>query len=287
LDAGIDPRSSRSFRGRVKGRNFIKGENTKDFWSDETGHGTAVAYQIARVCPNAEIYIARIAKRTDPDGKIVPDREAIVQALKVASEEWEVDIINMSFGWEVLQDDDGIEEALDAVALKRVLIFASSTNTGALNDILFPARHRDVIAVDAVDGLGKPFSNTGSTKSGRKRERFSAPGLNVASPGDKRVTGSSFASPVVAGIAGLVIETFRQEMPDLDRSVYKRLRTKEGMELVLKLLSKEVEGFNFLEPWIKLDVDSRRSYICENIIRDALRPVWLTCGASYCARRVE
>ena len=281
LDTGIDPECS--FRTRIRGgRNFCEGEKRGNFWKDESGHGTAVAYQVARICPNAEIYIARIAQRTEEGDTMVPDRHAIVQALKVASEEWKVDIINMSFGWELQDDDDGVEEALNAVGnLGHILVFASSTNGGALTDILFPARHRDVIAVDAVDGLGKPFSNTRSTECGRKQERFSAPGLNVAAPYNTRVTGSSFASPIVASVAGLVLEMFRKEIPDLNASIYKRLGTKGVMESVLKLLSKEVEGFNFLQPWIELQTGHSRRYFCERIINSVIRPTYKRIGMSY------
>ncbi|KAG9186791.1 hypothetical protein G6011_09899 [Alternaria panax] len=108
LDVGIDPKCS--FRGRVKtDKSFLEGENGRDYWKDETGHSTAVAYQVARVCPNVEIYIARIAERTDA----------------VASEEWKVDIVNMSFGWELQDDEDGVEEALIKTGnLGRILLLA-------------------------------------------------------------------------------------------------------------------------------------------------------------------
>jgi hypothetical protein len=222
----------------------------------------------------------------------VPDRHAIVQALKWASEEWKVDIINMSFGWKSQNDEDGIEDALNVIGnMRSVLVFASSTNDGALDDMLFPARHRDVIAVDAVDGLGKPFNITGLTDSGQRQERFSAPGLNVLSAGGKRVTGSSYASPVVAGIAGLVLEAFRREMPKPEASVHKRLGTREAMERILKLLSKQVEGFNFLTPWIELHEDGffETFLFCTDVILGPLR-MYERCGASYLdrsKRRIE
>ena len=287
LDVGVDHNSSLSFRGHIKtGRSFIRGEEATNYEQDEKGHGTAVAYQIARVCPNAEIYIARIAKYRN--GRIEPEREAIVQALKWASEVWKVDIINMSFGWETQVDKDGVEVALDAIGnMRSILMFAASTNEGALGEMLFPARHRDVIAVDAFDGRGKPIDITGLTSGDRRRERFSAPGLNVLSyPGGARVEGSSYASPIVAGIAGLVIEAFRREDPRPEASVYKRLETREAMELVMKeMLSKPVGDFNFLEPWNELHEDGENSlyFFCRRVLNGPLRR-YDRCGASYLNR---
>jgi hypothetical protein len=192
----------------------------------------------------------------------------------------------MSFGWKSQDDEDGIEDVLNVIGnMKSVLIFASSTNDGALDDMLFPARHRGVIAVDAVDGLGKPFDITGLTDSGRRQERFSASGLNVLSLRGKRVTGSSYASPVVAGIAGLVIEAFRREMPKPEASVHKRLGTREVMKHILKLLSRQVEGFNFLTPWIELHEGGffETFLFCNHVILGPLR-LYERCGASYLDR---
>jgi hypothetical protein len=53
------------------------------------------------------------------------------------------------------------------------------------------------------------------------------------------------------------------------------------MESVLKLLSKEVEGFNFLQPWIELQMGHSRRYFCERIINSVIRPTYKKIGMSY------
>jgi hypothetical protein len=285
LDSGIDSRFH--FRDRVykRSKNFISGESEHNYNKGETGHGTAVAYQVARVCPNAKLYIARVAKRNDDGGKPVPDKQAIVKALQWASRE-EVDIIIMSFGWETQDDGDGVEDELDNIKNKKsILMFAASTNDGALGKMLFPARHCGVIAVDAFDGFGKELPTTGTPDSDWKRERFAAPGRYLSAGGDKRVTGSSYACPIVAGIAGLVIEACRREMPRPEASVYKRLETREAMESILKLLSTPKGDFNFLTPWEMLREDREGNPcetfdFCRSIIKGPLRP-YLRCGASF------
>ncbi|RII08361.1 hypothetical protein CUC08_Gglean007771 [Alternaria sp. MG1] len=282
LDTGTKPRWEYRDQVYEKSKNFVSGECAQKYDKDETGHGTAVAYQVARTCPNAMLYIARVAKYNDESGKPVPDKQAVVKALQWASRE-EVDIIIMSFGWEIQDDGDGVEDELDNIKNKKsILMFAASTNGGALGKMLFPARHCGVIAVDAFDGFGKELPTTGTPDNDCKRERFAAPGNYLFAGGDKRVTGSSYACPIVAGIAGLVIEACRREMPRPEGSIYKRLETREAMEAILKLLSTPTGNFNFLTPWENLTWHNpcQTFFFCRTIIEGPMRP-YLNTGASF------
>lgn len=213
---------------------------------DEEGHGTDVLYQLSRVCPDAWLYSYRVAQRDN--SQLKADKEAVLKALDKAIDD-EIDIINMSFGW--TYDDLEVEAALQKAQKHGILLFASVSNFGALADrnILFPASHSDVIAIDAADGLGHPDSNNSSTHEGDIRARFTAPGVMVKGVTKSRVNGTSFASPIAAGIAALILD-FAQETPLASDSAMKYLKKKTGMEIILKEIQVRKSGaFMFLTPW--------------------------------------
>jgi subtilisin family serine protease len=244
-----------AFRHKVKRyRDFVNEKDKYDEWKDDSGHGTAVAYQIAKVCPNAQLYIARVCEKSEDARLWVPNSDAVARAIEIASDTskdgWNVDIINMSFGWE--KNDGTIKLALESAYQRKVLLFASTTNSGALqvNEMLYPARSRYVTAVDAATGYGKsaPFAATGSNKA-----RFAAPGLQVKGPNGRslhRVEGSSYASPIAAGIAALILEFSRQYPLGQDATVEEYLKKQSGMELIMDLMSPHStsEGAKFLQP---------------------------------------
>lgn len=77
LDAGfaykksIRPEAMSGYLSNFNDRNLATFGKVGPSNEDEDGHGTNVALLTARTCPNAEIYVARIAKRatTDPKGR--------------------------------------------------------------------------------------------------------------------------------------------------------------------------------------------------------------------------
>ncbi|OCL09468.1 subtilisin-like protein [Glonium stellatum] len=295
LDTGFayctdsDKKKTSSFKDKVqKAESFLDDEDPGDGWKDDIGHGTAVAYQLAQVCPDAKLYICRIARKVN--GKTDADRSAVVRALKrlTEDEKWKVDIINMSFGWE--QQDDDVECALHEMQDKGVLLFASASNFGALgdNNILYPARSRHVISVDAADGLGEPATFNSSSVSGHTRERFSAPGWKVKGPANERVDGTSYASPIAVAIAALVLEFARQPPLGKDDEIESYLKKKDGIVRIFRLMSiqKGPEKLLFLCPWHLLrdkegtyggngEPKSKRFYVAQQIIyqlRDEFLP---------------
>lgn len=206
------------------------------------------------------LYSYRIAK-LDEDRKVKADKQAVIRALKAAI--GQVDIINMSFGWEHVDRD--VNDALHTAQENGILLFASVSNFGALimTDVLFPASSAYVIAVDAADGLGNPasFNSAAEAADSPNIDRFSAPGEKVLGVGGKRVSGSSFASPIVAGIAALVLEFARQQPLCRDDLVSAHLKTRLGMASILRLMHKRktAERFLFLRPWGLL-VDPKGTY---------------------------
>jgi hypothetical protein len=104
---------------------------------------------------------------------------------------WEVDIINMSFGWEYI--DEGVEKAIsyarrgyyehhgENFEKKPVLLFAATSNYGATrpNKRLYPARSEHVISVDSADGYGNAAGGNSGAKDNTGKLRFTALGIDV------------------------------------------------------------------------------------------------------------
>ena len=64
--------------------------------------------------------------------------------------------------------------------------------------------------------------------------------------------GTSFASPIVAGVAALVLEFARQPPINGDESVVACLRRRRGMRLVLlemAITADALQRFRFVAPW--------------------------------------
>jgi len=260
LDSGIartqpaDKRALKKYCDRVCGyASFIHGEKATDALNDESGHGTRVAVQLMKTCPTAEIYICRVVKNVG--NKPVVDKDAVEKAIlqSIEKDNWAVDIINMSFGWNY-NDHSGVSNAIALAKARGVLLFASTSNDGLTtpNDILYPALADEVISVDAADGVGEPAAFNPSSVLVPGKERFTAPGIGISSPVSEDLSdGTSFASPVAAGVAGLVLEFARQNPLKNSPSVSSCLRQRHGMVLILRKMSKQkgVDQFSFLCPW--------------------------------------
>ncbi|KAI1150674.1 peptidase S8/S53 domain-containing protein [Nemania diffusa] len=252
---------------------------------DLVGHGTTVAYQLMETCPSAHVYIAKVTVTESADKKAVPDKGAVARAIRHAATPiegggWGVDIINMSFGWNeaelpgITVTPDGISGAIEFAKEKRVLLFAAASNYGLaqLNDVFYPARDSRVISVDAEDGLGNPASFARNSIRWGGGTRYCAPGLSVESPvSATAMCGSSFACPVAAGVAALVLEFARQETVSLSKSssVQRALSSSQGMLRVFEAMSQQAAnhpGFKMLYPWHFLGRGEREE-IAINIIR--------------------
>jgi len=135
-----------------------------------------------------------------------------------------VDIVSSSVGyldWYTYQDMDGntakITKAADIAFQKGIVVVNSAGNerNTPWRYIIAPADGRYVIAVGAVDSLGRvaSFSSMGPTYDGRIKPDVCALGVSVfgASTSSKNsyvyASGTSLSCPIVAGIAALILST--------------------------------------------------------------------------------
>jgi len=212
IDTGIDyghPDLSGNFDTDLKGWDFV---NNDDDPMDDNGHGTHVAGIVAAlddgvgvvgVAPEASLYAL---KALDSNGNgYVSD---VVYAIQWATDpngngyaEDRLDIINMSLGAD--RGNIFFKWACNLAYSDGLLLVAAAGNGGS---VIYPAAYSSVIAVSATD----KNDNLASFSSIGSQVELAAPGVNIYSTylndSYKTFSGTSMASPHVAGVAALVWE---------------------------------------------------------------------------------
>ena len=204
IDTGIDY-THPELAGQVDGgySAITKTENPADYM-DDNGHGSHVSGTIAAhrdgkgvvgVAPQARLYAVKVLD-ADGSGNLSDVIDGIVWAAKN-----HMDVANMSLGAPV--DSEAMKRAVRFARGSGVVIICAAGNSGG--SVGFPGAYEDVIAVAASDSNDKlaPFSSRGPEVD------FIAPGVDVLSVrmggGFISYSGTSMASPHVAGLAALVV----------------------------------------------------------------------------------
>jgi len=173
--------------------------------ADDNGHGTHVAgtvaarannsIGIAGVAPDATLAVFKAMDATGQGSDV--DIAAGIRWLRTQG----VDVINMSFGDP--QSSSLLSRELTAATAAGIVLVAAAGNEGDAT-VNFPAAHRDVISVSAVDAWGTRagFSNCNSDVE------VAGPGVAIVSTvpggGYARFDGTSMAAPHVSGVAALL-----------------------------------------------------------------------------------
>ncbi|CAG8961987.1 hypothetical protein HYFRA_00014032 [Hymenoscyphus fraxineus] len=231
--------------------------NTKD----THGHGSHIAGIILQVAPDTDLYIGRVVRGEEPTQH---DAQQISKGIRWAISQG-VDIITMSLGFSHSQGE--IREAITQAYAKNILVFASASNSGAnpIHPIAYPARMATVFCISATDALGNKLLTTPPAQTGKENFSIIAAGIKSAwiSERMERKSGTSFATPIAAGLAALALEYANQRrtatpgvfsVQDL-----KTLHTRDGMATILKRMGEPEMGFfRFLRPWVLWGDESER-----------------------------
>ncbi len=207
LDSGINYNHEDLDDNYVDGWDFV---NDDDDPMDDNGHGTHVAGTIAAeangigvigVAPEAELYALKVLG-ADGSGYF----SWVVEAL-----EWcmfnGIQVTNASLGSST-NPGDFVENAYIAANAAGIINISSAGNEGKRNargdNVGYPGAYPSVVAVAATDinDNRASFSSTGPDVE------ISAPGVNILSTyqdGYGTGSGTSMASPHVAGVAALMI----------------------------------------------------------------------------------
>ncbi|KAH8878944.1 subtilisin-like protein [Thozetella sp. PMI_491] len=243
IDSGID-RNDRMISSALKTGRIAETLDLVDpekDCQDQHGHGTHVARLLLKVAPTAQLYVAKISgsKKTPPS-----EFHRIVKAIKWCQEQ-KVHILSLSFGLD--KRDPQIDKAISDAYKSDIIIFAAAANSGARRPRAHPASRSQVFCIHASDGNG----NDGGISP--------APiaGLNISTLGmsvkDKwqgkevRKSGTSFATPIAAGLIANVLEFAKTACP-LEEEEYELLFDYDTIQGIIRLLSQSKDGYDFLFP---------------------------------------
>lgn len=208
IDTGVNSRHTDLKANLLRGYNTVSARTTTDT-TDYVGHGTHVTgiivsndnnYATVGVAPDAKVLPIRVA---DSFGNIT--YSAVDRAVRLAADY--TPIANLSLG-----GSPGAQAGIQYAVNKGLLIVAAAGNEGG-SDPIWPARYAKeswamgrIIAVGAVDANNvMPYW---SNRAGDTRNFYLvAPGVDIISTygsGYAYMSGTSMASPHVAGVAALV-----------------------------------------------------------------------------------
>ncbi|MAH26906.1 MAG: hypothetical protein CMI19_08155 [Opitutae bacterium] len=192
LDTGID-----SNHESLVGLNFSEVALVGEDSISGMGHGTGIASIIAGqtegflgLAPASEILSVKVLGK-DGEG----DSFTIAKGIMLAVDQG-ADIINLSLGGR--SSSVAINNAIQYAKSKDVLLVSAVGNDG-LNDVAYPARHQDVIAVSSVDANSRvsTFANFGPEVD------LAAPGVGVftawENSGFVEFSGTSISAAFVTG----------------------------------------------------------------------------------------
>lgn len=222
--------------------NLLSGYNTYDGnynTSDGVGHGTMVSGLIA-ACSNGyrgAAYNAKIVPIKAFSDTGSGNTGTMANGIYEAINNYGCDVINMSCG--SLADDITLKNAVKYAVDNGVLIIAASGNVrsanygiatvGSYDSLMYPACYDGVVSVGNIDRYGN-LSNTSMENDyvdvvahGKYVTGLS----NIALSGYKGNSGTSFASPIVAGIVACMLEA----KPDLTPAQIEKMLQQTATDL--------------------------------------------------------
>lgn len=220
IDSGVDETGDIEIKERC---NLVPGdEEISPCFEDNTGHGTSIAGVIGRIKDsytnvsgidtNSEIYSIKVmdSDNTAPVSRII---EGIYRAI-----EYDVDIINMSFG--TTYNSYTLHRAIMDAHKAGIILVAAAGNRGYEEGMVeYPAAYDEVIAVGSVDARAE-----------LAEESSKGEGVDVLAPGELVRTltnfgletassGTSIAAPHISAMAAILWERDRSKSADFIRGL--------------------------------------------------------------------
>jgi subtilisin family serine protease len=189
---------------------------------DKDSHGTHCTgiikssnngFGITGVAYDSDVFICKVSKDVDiKSGQVDDDISYLEMGIKWAIEK-DVDIISISKGfYNVYKNIQPIIK--DAFEKKNILFVCAggnNDNSKTYSEIFYPALYDECLSVGAID-QNKKISPTSIVSTHLK---LAAPGIDILSTssnsGYKKLSGSSQATPFVAGIAALTMQYLKQQ----------------------------------------------------------------------------
>jgi major intracellular serine protease len=178
---------------------------------DDASHGTHCAGIIAAenndigmvgVAPKAQIIPIKVLDGNG-NGTLADVAKGITAALSLGA-----DIITMSLGSPTPMPQ--LHKVIQVANRKGVPIFVAAGNAGRTQDVFYPSAYPETISVGAID---KDFRRANFSNTGRNLD-FMAPGVDIFSTVPTNwyamMSGTSMATPFVAGIAALLLSAARK-----------------------------------------------------------------------------
>lgn len=173
----------------------------------------------------------------------------------------------MSFGIPVHKISENITRAITHAHNKNKILFAAASNDGGNGRIAYPATDSRVICINSTDGLGNKSGFNPSEKA--SGDNFATLGAGVESLWKSEkvyISGTSYATPVAAGLAAMVLEyaKCKLEMTDVQRWW---LHSCDGMRTVMRLMVEKRDGYDYVAPWTFWESGTSEAYIRETILK--------------------
>ncbi|KAL6403076.1 hypothetical protein AUP68_12408 [Ilyonectria robusta] len=267
---------------RVKYHDFITDKPTM---VDADGHGTHCTSLLLKFAPNAEVYVARVFKKSHSS-----DTRPMIRAIKDAYAKWKVDIISISLGFS--NPSQEMEDEIARAAAERVLVFASAANNTIHEQqpIRFPANMSQVFCIFSANAEGRPSTFNPEPKLGRPNLMFPGENIRGAWPASRvegvpdvvseggrtyrPLSGTSCATPIAAAVAAGVLEYIWQPRQEPIERV-ERFKTADNMQRVfLEMAGDRKLGdreFYYVRPWYLISTQIKKQRIpsvLEHIVRN-------------------
>ncbi|KAL6906988.1 hypothetical protein GGI43DRAFT_380509 [Trichoderma evansii] len=213
IDDGVDVKDLEfSFIG---GRTFCTRDeehNLNDpYYVSSTGHGTIMAKQIHLLCPRAQFYVLRLEDHASEEGSRQITAKSAAQAIMAAVRK-KVHIISMSWTIDPPEDEEErrlLDLAIGTAANENILLFCSASDKGAKSSETYPSKAtKKIFTIGAAtsSGMADPWvGNLGNINFTFPGTKVEMDGLRTDDSSSREVSGSSIATALAAGLAGLVL----------------------------------------------------------------------------------